>query len=95
VPTIYYSSRTHSQLSQCILEIKNTAYKPLAVTLGSRDQMCIDSVVSSLPTGAKTAACKALTAKGKCSAGTGSESINLLKSRSYAQAFKQTRDYGY
>jgi hypothetical protein len=27
IPTIYYTSRTHSQLSQCVKEIKNTIYR--------------------------------------------------------------------
>lgn len=41
-PTIIYSSRTHSQLSQAMQELKSTAYAGLrAVVLGSRDQLCI------------------------------------------------------
>lgn len=42
VPTIIYSSRTHSQLSQAMQELKRTAYSHMvASVLGSRDQMCI------------------------------------------------------
>lgn len=41
-PTIIYSSRTHSQLSQAMQELKNSAYSWMrAVVLGSRDQLCI------------------------------------------------------
>uniref|UniRef100_A0A8C5AH78 Regulator of telomere elongation helicase 1 n=1 Tax=Gadus morhua TaxID=8049 RepID=A0A8C5AH78_GADMO len=41
IPKIIYASRTHSQLSQVISELKNTAYRPKMCVLGSRDQMCI------------------------------------------------------
>lgn len=41
-PTIIYSSRTHSQLSQAMQELKNSAYSGMrAVVMGSREQLCI------------------------------------------------------
>lgn len=41
-PTIVYSSRTHSQLSQAMQELKNTAYSGMrAIVIGSREQLCI------------------------------------------------------
>ncbi|XP_065829522.1 regulator of telomere elongation helicase 1-like [Oscarella lobularis] len=46
VPKIIYSSRTHSQLTQAIHELKNTQYKPVVTILGSRDQLCLNPVVS-------------------------------------------------
>lgn len=43
VPRIIYASRTHSQLSQAMKEMKRTAYNDMkACILGSREQMCID-----------------------------------------------------
>ncbi|XP_062501270.1 regulator of telomere elongation helicase 1-like [Corticium candelabrum] len=45
VPVIIYSSRTHSQLSQVIQELKSTTYRPCVSILGSRDQLCIHSQV--------------------------------------------------
>ncbi|XP_047476480.1 regulator of telomere elongation helicase 1 homolog [Penaeus chinensis] len=46
-PKIIYSSRTHSQLSQAVNELKRTTYSYLKVAvLGSRDQMCIHPEVS-------------------------------------------------
>ncbi|XP_071521047.1 regulator of telomere elongation helicase 1 homolog [Panulirus ornatus] len=46
-PKIIYSSRTHSQLSQAISELKRTSYSYLRVAvLGSRDQMCVHPEVS-------------------------------------------------
>ncbi|XP_037938569.1 regulator of telomere elongation helicase 1 homolog [Teleopsis dalmanni] len=42
VPKIIYASRTHSQLTQAMQELKRTAYSFMrAVVLGSRDQLCI------------------------------------------------------
>ncbi|XP_023015854.2 regulator of telomere elongation helicase 1 homolog [Leptinotarsa decemlineata] len=41
LPTIIYASRTHSQLSQAMQELKRTAYSNMkACVLGSRDQLC-------------------------------------------------------
>ncbi|KAM4610026.1 regulator of telomere elongation helicase 1 [Polymixia lowei] len=41
VPKIIYASRTHTQLTQVVSELKNTSYKPKVCVLGSRDQLCI------------------------------------------------------
>ncbi|KAK9875897.1 hypothetical protein WA026_009684 [Henosepilachna vigintioctopunctata] len=42
LPTIIYASRTHSQLTQAVSEMKLTAYNHMnACVLGSREQMCI------------------------------------------------------
>ena len=41
VPTIIYASRTHSQLSQVLSELRNTRYRPTHTVLGSREQMCV------------------------------------------------------
>lgn len=47
MPKIIYASRTHSQLSQAMQELKRTSYKNVKVTvLGSRDQLCINPDVS-------------------------------------------------
>lgn len=42
VPKIIYASRTHSQLSQAMSEMKRTTYSYMkAAVIGSRDQLCI------------------------------------------------------
>ena len=47
IPKIIYASRTHSQLSQAMQELKRTSYKHVKVAvLGSRDQLCIHPEVS-------------------------------------------------
>lgn len=47
---IIIASRTHSQLSQLVAELKKTGYAANAkvISLGSRRQMCINSEVQSL-----------------------------------------------
>ena len=46
-PKIIYASRTHSQLSQAVQELKRTCYNDVKVcVLGSREQLCIHPVVS-------------------------------------------------
>jgi len=50
-PIIIYASRTHSQLSQVVGELRNTRYRPRHTVLGSREHMCIHPKVN--PTVAK------------------------------------------
>ena len=67
IPKIYYASRTHSQLSQVMKELKNTSYKPNVSVLGSRDQLCIHEDVYKAPSFAKTGMCRVKVAKKSCS----------------------------
>lgn len=42
VPKVIYASRTHSQISQAMQELKRTGYNHMkAAVIGSRDQLCI------------------------------------------------------
>jgi regulator of telomere elongation helicase 1 len=52
VPTIIYASRTHSQLSQVVRELRNTRYRPRHAVLGSREQMCVHPKVKKETSGA-------------------------------------------
>ncbi|KYQ92970.1 DEAD/DEAH box helicase [Tieghemostelium lacteum] len=42
VPTIFYCSRTHSQIKQLTKELKKTVYQPNMLVLGSRDHYCVN-----------------------------------------------------
>uniref|UniRef100_A0A182W5F6 Regulator of telomere elongation helicase 1 homolog n=1 Tax=Anopheles minimus TaxID=112268 RepID=A0A182W5F6_9DIPT len=57
---IIYASRTHSQLSQAMQELKNTSYLFVhAIILGSRDQLCIHGEISKQENNAiKTTLCR-------------------------------------
>ncbi|XP_023240992.1 regulator of telomere elongation helicase 1 homolog isoform X2 [Centruroides sculpturatus] len=60
LPKIIYSSRTHSQLSQVVQELKRSSYNNVsAIVLGSRDQLCLHPEVSKLHSNsAKLNSCK-------------------------------------
>ncbi|XP_065057584.1 regulator of telomere elongation helicase 1-like [Rhopilema esculentum] len=67
IPKIIYASRTHTQLSQVIKELKRTSYKPRICVLGSRDQMCVnDDVLRLEGTTSKVYACKAKISSRSC-----------------------------
>lgn len=67
VPLIIYASRTHSQLSQVVGELRKTAYRPKVVIVGSREQQCTNGSVRSLRSnGAMTAMCGQLVKKAAC-----------------------------
>lgn len=57
---IIYSSRTHSQLNQACSELKRSYYKFIpTVTIGSRDQLCINPEVTKLDSiSAKNQSCR-------------------------------------
>lgn len=60
LPRIIYTSRTHSQLSQCQKELSNTVYKPRTVLIASRDHLCVNSAVNMNRGFALNAACRGL-----------------------------------
>ena len=64
---VVYSSRTHSQLSKVIGELRRLSYRPRVTVLASRHQLCVHPVVSQLTGAAQNAACRALTARRGCS----------------------------
>jgi regulator of telomere elongation helicase 1 len=45
LPVIIYASRTHSQLSQVVRELRHTRYRPTHAVLASREQMCVNPKV--------------------------------------------------
>lgn len=65
-PKIIYASRTHSQLTQVVDELKHTSYKPAMTLLGSRQQLCVHPEVSKLQGTVQNHACAAKTTARTC-----------------------------
>lgn len=63
---VVYLSRTHSQLSQVIKELKKTPYEPTMTILGSRDQLCINHTIAHLKGAAKNKACETMQVTRSC-----------------------------
>ncbi|KAI3653591.1 hypothetical protein MP228_001538 [Amoeboaphelidium protococcarum] len=75
---IYFASRTHSQLTQIIKELKRSAYRKVKMAiLGSRDQMCVNDQVRTLNTqGARNAKCKKLVQERQCEFSNNTHKVN-------------------
>lgn len=66
-PLVVYASRTHSQLSQVVGELRKTAYRPKVGIIGSREQLCCNPAVRILPSNsAMNIVCSQLTRKNQC-----------------------------
>ena len=63
---IIYASRTHSQLSQVISELRASGYTPKMTVMGSREQLCIHEKISKLKGAALNHACSASGTQRKC-----------------------------
>ncbi len=66
LPKIIYASRTHSQLSKVIAELKHSSFQPRMTVMGSRQQLCIHSKVEAANAASKTGACRTLVNAGNC-----------------------------
>ncbi|XP_061197971.1 regulator of telomere elongation helicase 1-like [Saccostrea echinata] len=68
VPKIIYASRTHSQLTQAVQELKRSAYNMVKVSvIGSREQLCIhEHVRKEMSNAAKVHMCRAKVAGRTC-----------------------------
>ncbi|XP_078320008.1 regulator of telomere elongation helicase 1-like isoform X2 [Crassostrea virginica] len=68
VPKIIYASRTHSQLTQAVQELKRSAYNTVKVSvIGSREQLCIhEQVRKEMSNATKVHMCRAKVAARTC-----------------------------
>ncbi|EFC43746.1 predicted protein, partial [Naegleria gruberi] len=66
IPKIIFTSRTHSQLTHAIKELKKSAYTPEIVVMGSREQSCINPDVISLKGFQQISKCTSLVRSGGC-----------------------------
>lgn len=68
VPKVIYASRTHSQISQAIGELKRTSYNYMkAAVIGSRDQLCIHPDLAKESNANKIQMCKLKVTSRSCS----------------------------
>ena len=65
-PVVIYASRTHTQLSQVVGELKSTSFRTKMVVLGSRDQLCVNPRLSHQKGNVLNNSCAALCAERKC-----------------------------
>lgn len=97
IPLIVYASRTHSQLSQVVSELRKTAYRPKFGVVGSREQMCTNPSVKDLKSnGAMTTVCMQLVRKNCCEpytrVGEAVKRIDALKTAGDPQAMMDIED---
>ncbi|KAI9221711.1 helicase C-terminal domain-containing protein [Blastocladiella britannica] len=65
---IYYASRTHSQLTQVVKELKRAGYAAKTSVVGSREHLCVHPEVRAAPTrGAQSLLCRQKTKARTCS----------------------------
>ena len=65
-PVIFYTSRTHSQLSNAIKELNKTCYRPINSFYGSRDKLCVNKVAEKLKGSLLNQKCIYLDDRNKC-----------------------------
>lgn len=71
---IYYTSRTHSQLSNVIKELKKTLYLPRTSVLSSRENLCVNSLVKNSAGSNINLKCKIARSRKECKYYTNSHS---------------------
>lgn len=77
VPYVFYCSRTHSQLSNVIKELKKTCYAPKTSVLSSRDNMCVNMAVKNYSGNFLNIKCKQVRIRKECKYYFGSERLSM------------------
>ena len=65
-PVIFYTSRTHAQISNVIKELKKTVYRPINSVISSREQSCVNEFLNQFNGSYLNLKCKYATKKGEC-----------------------------
>ena len=65
-PVIFYTTRTHAQITNIIKELKKTVYKPINSIVSSREQSCVNDYINQLSGGILNLKCKYARRKGEC-----------------------------
>ena len=76
-PIIYYTSRTHAQLSNVIQELQKTCYRPRNSIISSRDQMCVNECIRGFRGNMLNIKCQMYQKKGECKYFKGKNNSNM------------------
>ena len=76
-PVIYYTSRTHAQLSNVIQELQKTCYRPRNAIISSRDQMCVNELIKGFHGHTLNMKCQFAQRKNQCRYFKGKNNLNM------------------
>ena len=65
-PVIYYTSRTHAQITNVIKELRKTIYRPINAVISSREQSCVNDYINQFKGGVLNLKCRYAKKKGEC-----------------------------
>ncbi|KAI0558813.1 DNA repair helicase (rad3) [Gracilaria domingensis] len=74
---IFYVSKTHSQISHLVSELRKTSYQPKITILGSRAEYCVNKAVRF--SGRRDDLCRVFRNRGKCHFASGVNKLALLQ----------------
>ena len=76
-PVIFYTSRTHAQLSNVIQELQKTCYRPRNAIISSRDQMCVNELIKGFHGHTLNMKCQFAQKKNQCRYFKGKNNLNM------------------
>ena len=76
-PIIYYTSRTHAQLSNVIQELQKTCYRPRNAIISSREQMCVNELIKGFHGHTLNMKCQFAQKKNQCRYFKGKNNLNM------------------
>ena len=76
-PVIYYTSRTHAQLSNVIQELQKTCYRPINSIISSREQLCVNEMIRGFHGHTLNMRCQFAQKNGQCKYFKGKNNLNM------------------
>ena len=76
-PVIYYTSRTHAQLSNVIQELQKTCYRPRNSIISSREQLCVNEMIRGFHGHTLNMKCQFAQKNGQCRYFKGKNNVNM------------------
>ena len=76
-PVIYYTSRTHAQLSNVIQELQKTCYRPRNAIISSREQLCVNELIKGFHGNTLNMKCQFAQKSNQCRYFKGKNNLNL------------------